>query len=171
MSTKTKHFDMFGVEYKTTQFPAIIALAVMENAEKIHPTENLRQTYAKEGDQWIALDSRYAINRLVVDKAFIIPPQLVLRAVLKAVNEFSFGFVNGWRGVKIPTRFTSGSATRESKHVDPLIAQLLQEEVANLRELEEYYSLEDAFKMFDVMVAKGVNAALAQEEATKMAKR
>lgn len=171
MSTRTKHFDLFGVEYKTTQFPAITALQIMENAATMHPIDNLRQTFVRSGKEWKPLDSREAVNELVVDKAFILPPRIVLQAVLKTVNEFSFGFVTGWRGVRIPTRFTSGTAPKESRYVDPLIAQLLQEEVANLRELEEYYSLEDAFKMFDVMVAKGVNAALAQEEATKNAKR
>jgi hypothetical protein len=171
MATKTKNFDLFGVEYKTTQFPAIPALVIMEKAAHIHPTDNLRHTYVRAKGEWHALDSRDVINECVVDKAFIVAPRLVLQAVLKIVNEFSFGFVSDWKGVKIPSRFTSGVAPRESKYVDPLIAQLLQEDVASMRELEEYYSLEDAFKMFDVMVAKGVNAALAQEAATKNAKR
>lgn len=171
MSTKTKTFDVFGVEYRTVQFPAIAALAVMENAERIHPTDNLRLTEVKHDGKWYALDSREAINKYVIDAAFILPPRLVLQAVLKIVNEFSFGFVNGWRGVKIPSKFISGVAPRESRHVDPLVAQLLQEDVASMRELEEYYSLEDAFKLFDVMVAKGVNAALAQEAAAKDSKR
>lgn len=167
MATKTKHFSMFGVDYKTTQFPAIAALAIMDNASAIHPIDNLRLTFVKESDEWRALDSREAINRLVVDRAFMLAPRLVLQGLLRMVNDFSFGFTSGWKGVKIPSRFTGGGKPRESSHVDPLIAQLLQEDVASLRELEEYYSLEDAFKMFDVMVAKGVNEALANEAAAK----
>jgi hypothetical protein len=167
MATKTKHFSMFGVDYKTTQFAAMPALEIMDQAATISPIESLRLTYAMEDGQWVMLDSRDAINRLVIDKAFILAPRLVLQGVLKMVHEFSFGFTGGWKGVKIPSRFTAGGKPKESSHIDPLAAQLIQEDVASLRELEEYYSLEDAFKMFDVMVAKGVNEALANEAATK----
>jgi hypothetical protein len=167
MTTLNKQFDLFGVTYRTTQFAAVTALDIMARAGSVHPTENLRLTEVKTKGGWVRLDTAEAINEWVIDVLFAIPPNLVLNGVLKVVNEFSFGFTAGWTGVKIPSRFKSDDPPRESKYVDPLIAQLLQEEAATLRELEEYYSLEDAFKMFDVMVAKGVNAALAQESAMK----
>lgn len=170
MATKTKTFSLFGVDYRTQQFPAIPALDIMANVANIHPIDNLRLTQVNVDGVWTPIDTREAINALVVDKAFVLPPRMVLQAVLKVVNEFSFGFTGTWKGVKIPKRFASGIEPKASSHVDPLISQLLQEEVASLRDLEEYYSLEDAFKMFDVMVAKGVNAALSHEAAMKSRK-
>lgn len=167
MATKTKEFEVFGVKYRTRQFAAVPALEIMSDAGAVHPVDNLRLTEVWDENSWHALDSREAVNKYVVDKASILPPRMVLIAVLKLVNEFSFGFVSTWRGVRIPKRFTSGGEVKSSTHVDPIISNLLQEDVASLRELEEYYSLEDAFTMFDVMVAKGVNEALAHEAAMK----
>jgi hypothetical protein len=171
MATKSKQFDLFGVTYRTKQFAAIPALELMADPAT-HPTVVLRQTEVfVRPDSWLTLDKRDVINRCVVDEMHQLPPRMVLEALLKVVGEYSFGFANGWRGVKIPERFISGGKPKESRYVDPLVSQLLQDDVASLRELEEYYSLEDAFKMFDVMVAKGVNAAVANEEAMKASKR
>lgn len=169
MAVKTKTFIIFGKEYKTVQFAAVPALEIMTNSHCMRPEEILRQTWAKDSDgHWTQLDSRELINRHVVDAIGAIPPRLVLQAILQFVNDFSFGFVAGWKGVKIPKRLIQGvSDPKESQHADPLVATLFSENVASLRELEEYYSLEDAFKMFDVLVAKGVNAALANEAAMK----
>jgi len=168
MAVKTKTFVIFGKEYKTVQYAAVPALEIMANGHGMRPEEILRQTWAKdEIGHWVQLDAREPINAHVVDPTGIMPPRMALQALLKVVNDFSFGFVNGWQGVKIPRRFTEGPAPRESQHADPVIATLFSENVASLRELEEYYSLEDAFKMFDVLVAKGVNAALANEAAMK----
>lgn len=175
MSAKTKEFSLFGVEYKTTQFTAVAALEVMERGEACHPVDNLRLTSAFDpvAKLWVPLTSHDAINTLVFDYFHALPPRMALKGLLKVVNEYSFGFATNWTGVKIPSRFTSGGDVRASNHVDPLISQLLQDEGAKvtLRELEEYYTLEDAFKMFDVMVAKGVNTALAHEAAAKDRKR
>jgi len=168
MATKTKNFSLFGVNYRTTQFTAVDALAIMDSPAT-HPIENLRLTQALDASEgWLSLDSKQAINRLVVDASMIVPPRIVLQKLLYEVNNFSFGFTNGWKGVKIPARFRSGvDSPKSSSHLDPMIAQLIQDGVAKLKELEEYYSLEDAFAMFDIMVAKGVNEALANEAASK----
>lgn len=70
------------------------------------------------------------------------------------VYDFSFGFLKTWKGVKVPRRFISDAKSVSTEYTDPLISQLIQEDYASLRELEEYYSLEDAFRMFDIMTAK-----------------
>lgn len=171
MATKTKFFDIFGVQYKTVQFAAIPALDIMANPGDVHPLENLRLTSVLTEDGWTLLDSPHIVNERVRDMGGLLAPRLVLAALLKIVNEHSFGFVSKWKGVKIPKRFTSGVEPESSSHVDPLIASVVQNGSASMRELEEYYSLEDAFKMFDIIVAKGVNEALAQEAAEKSRKR
>lgn len=167
MATKTKTFGLFGVEYRTTQFTAVRSLEIMK-AESTHPLEILSRTEVHDLEHgWLPLDSQHAVNTLVKDYTEALAPRMVLHALMRTVNEFSFGFTSHWRGVKIPTRFTSGTDPRNSSYTDPLIASLIQDGVASMRELEEYYSLEDAFKMFDVMVAKGVNAAIAHEQSMK----
>jgi hypothetical protein len=173
MASKTKKFDMFGVTYRTRQFPAVRALELV-NAETIDPLDMLSQTEVLVGDAWIALDDREPINQYVTDRIGIIPPRQVLGALMKIVGEHSCGAMNGWVGVKVPNRFTpsaQGMTTRRSAHVDPIIETLIAHEAATLRELEEYYSIEDALKMLDVIVAKGVNEALANEAAQKNARR
>ncbi len=172
MATKTKQFDMFGVTYRTRQFAAVRALE-LATGDDTGPLDVLERTEVLVGEDWIDLDSRERVNRYVRDRVGVLAPRIVLRELLRQVGEFSYGIVKGWKGVKVPNRFTAegqGIATRESAHVDPVIGALIGADMAKLRELEEYYSLEDALKMFDVMVAKGVNEALANEHAQKSKK-
>jgi hypothetical protein len=173
MATKTKSFEMFGVSYRSIQFSAVRALEMIA-AQNVSPLEALERTSVLVGEDWVELDSRERVNQYVRDRAELISPHLVLRGLLKTVGDHSCGIAKGWKGVKIPTRFTAdgqGLTTRRSAHVDPVVETILQHDAATLRELEEYYSLEDAFKMLDVIVAKGVNDALAQEAAAKNARR
>lgn len=169
MATKTKVFEVFGVAYRIRQFAAVRSLAIA-TAPDADPLEMLERTEVQVGEDWIALDSRAMVNRYVCDRVGLVPPKDTLKALLRVVGEHSCGVAKAWKGVKVPNRFTAegqGLVTRESAYVDPVIAGLLGADMATLRELEEYYSLEDAMKMFDVMVAKGVNEALANEHAHK----
>lgn len=169
--TNTKEFDIFGVRYKTTQWPAVAALSLIERSETVTPTEVLSRTSVEVGyNEWLRLDCRSNINDFVRDRIEKIPPRVVLTALTKIVNDYSFGFMAGWKGVKIPKRFLNGADSVSSDHVDPVISQLVADGVASYRELEEYYSLEDAFKMFDILMAKSLNAALANEELEKKVK-
>ncbi len=163
--TKTKYFDIFGIHYRTVQFPAIPCLAAL--GHDLPPDEALQRTEVKTEAGWVRLDNREAINAEVKDILGIMPPLLVLRGVMKVVHDFSFEFASQWRGQKIPSRFQSKGEVRSSTYTQPMIAQILTENMATLRELEEYYSLEDAFKMFDVIVVRSINSALATEAATR----
>jgi hypothetical protein len=168
MATKTKIFEAFGMTYRATQFAAVRALELATGNGT--PLEVLERTEVQVGEDWLALDSRERVNQYVRDLAGVVTPRIVLRGVLGLVGEHSWAVAKGWKGVRVPSRFTAegqGLQTRESAYVDPVIAALLGAQQATLRELEEYYSLEDAMKMFDVMVAKGVNEALANEHAQK----
>jgi len=169
MATKTKTFEMFGVTYRTRQFAAVRALELATDVDS-SPLAVLEFTDVLVGEDWVALDSRERVNQYVLDRADVLAPRIVLKALLKTVGDHSWSIARGWKGVRVPTRFTAdgqGVATRESAYVDPVIAALLGADMARLRELEEYYSLEDALKMFDVMVAKGVSEAFANEHAQK----
>jgi hypothetical protein len=168
---QTKTFEMFGMHYKTTQFAACEAFAMMGRLRDLHPCEILANTsiIIASGDRRLA--DADAIDHLVKDSMGHIPPRIVLNALMAIVSEYNFDFLGGWKPVRVPPRFMSDAKSVESSNADPIVAQLVQENVATLKELEEYYSLKDAFQMFDILMAKGVNAALSHEAATKKAAR
>ena len=172
MSKKKRQFSAFGVQYKTEQFSAIRGMALMALPNDIHPCDMLSETSVATADgSWAALDNEEVINRYVLDAAEVIAPRLVLNAIMSLVGDFNFKFMHGWKGVKVPPRFADGAATVKSHNVDPIASQLIQDGVATLKELEDYYSLEDAFKMFDTIMVKGVNSALSHEASVKKSKR
>ncbi len=167
---KDKVFDIFGVNYRTRQFTAVPALAMMAKDGDLDPCEMLEHTQVQVGGKWLKLSDPDNINQHVVDKADIVAPRMALNAVLSVVNDFNFGFLYEWKGVRVPPRLVDESQSVVSDHADPMVSHLVQGGAATLRELEEYYSLEDAFKMFDILTAKGVNQALSQEHAHRQAK-
>lgn len=166
MSIKTLQFDAFGVLYKTTQFSAVSAAEIM-SSDKIDPITIMQKTEAYRDGTWWALDSDERINYCVVDIAGALSPPYILKALMSIVNDFNFKFMEGWKGTRIPSRFREDCEVVENNNVDPMIAVLLADGVATLRELEEYYSLEDAFKMFDVLMTKSLNECLAMEAAKR----
>lgn len=167
MSRQTIKFEVFGRDYKTKQLSAQRAIELMRPGRENHPCELLEETSILVGDSWVQLNEESAINSHINDIIGVIAPRQVLQGVMSLVNEYNYGFIERWRGVKIPSRFIDGSQSASSANVDPLIAQIVSDKTATMRELEEYYSLEDAFKMFDIAVARGVNQALSSEAAAK----
>lgn len=161
-----KTFDAFGIVYRTEQHAAVQGMELL-GQENAHPVDLLSKTEVQVENVWIKLDNTDSINKHVFDKADALPPRVVLSGLMNVVYSFNFGFLKQWKGVKIPSRFQEESESIDSIHTDPLIAALIQEQAATLRELEEYYSLEDAFRIFDVIMAKAVNAAYAQDAAMR----
>ncbi|WGN90795.1 hypothetical protein [Burkholderia phage vB_BglM_WTB] len=166
----TKEFEMFGVKYETREFAAIPALAMLRNLETVHPTILLARTDVIVGNAKLPLSNPNTVNSYVLDRAGILSPRAVLDGLMGIVSNHSFGFLDLWRGVRIPGRFLSEVRSERTENADPMIAQLINEKVATLRELEEYYSLRDAFVMSDILVTSAVNAALQREAAEREAK-
>lgn len=163
-----RQFEAFGRKYRTTQFAADEAFSFLGQKEDPHPDVLLKLTEAfNETDSiWYSLGNTQNIDIFVTDTIGFIAPRLVLRAICGIVHDFNFLFMQTWKGIRIPVRFQEGSGVTSS-HADPLGASLIQTGAASLRELQEFYSLEDAFRMFDVMTAKSLTEALAYEDATK----
>lgn len=168
---KSSIFSAFGRRYKTTQFSAVRALEIMDNKSSIHPCEMLETTFAARGDAWVSLSEGRAINELVLDEAGIIPPRAALVGVVSLINQFNFEFLSNWKGARVPRRFIDGAQSVSSTNSDPLIAQLVGDGVASIKELEEFYSLKDAFMMFDIIMVRGINQALSQEAAMRDRKK
>lgn len=169
---KITKFEAFGIKYKTMQFSAMEGLALIEDDDAMHPCKLLANTQVWTEDAgWCDLSDQNVLNDNIKDLAGVLAPRIALNGITSLVHDFNFQFLNNWKGVKVPARFIDGAHSVSSKHIEPMAAQLIQDGAATLRELEEYYSLEDAFKMFDAIMMKGVNQALSQEAATKKNKK
>lgn len=165
MARKTTKFDMFGVTYRSKQFACVEGLQVMDSSREPGPLDMLSCTEVLVGSDWVALDSRDSINANVQDMAKIMPPVLVLKGLCSVVSDLNFEFLNTWKGIKVPSRFLSDRQATKTNYANPMVAQLTQSGQISLRDLEEYYSLQDAFVMFDIHMAKAVNEAQANEDA------
>lgn len=163
---KEKKFELFGIEYKTMQFSAVEGFDMVDCLPIIQPLEMLKYTSVVKYDgSEFPLNIQRNIDLHVKDGVGRIAPALVLRALMQIVQNHSFGFLREWKGTQIPNRFLSGAKTVSSEYVEPVIANLVTANLATMKELEEYYSLYDAFVMFDAMLVKTVNEAYAQEAA------
>lgn len=172
MSRQSFEFIAFGASYRSKSFSALQGLEIMDRQDEIHPCDMLSDTEVQdENGEWKSLGDRNVVNEHVRDCIGIVPPVFVLRGVMGVVYDMNFRFLEKWKGVKIPSRFVDGSATASSKHISPMIAQIISDGAATMRELEEYYSLHDAFKMFDIIMAKGLNEALSSEAANSKSRR
>jgi hypothetical protein len=171
MARQTREFTAFGIAYRTKQFDAVSGMRFVDTRGADHPCRMLATTEAWHDGAWHSLATPENINRYVYDGARCVSPLMVLRGIVSVIREFNFSFIGTWKGVRVPSRFLTDVDGVASQNVLPMISALIQQEAASLKELEEYYSLEDAFKMFDVMTSKGVNEALANERAMKKAER
>lgn len=171
MSKKTKMFDAFGLNYRTTQFSAVEGLAIMKQGAEVRPDIFLKDTYVVFPDAEFRLNTPENVDKYVMDVVANLTPRIVLTGIMGIISDFNFGFLSNWKPIHVPARFTSGVEAITSDFVDPLISSIVQAGTASLRDLEEYYSLEDAFAMMDIMTAKGVNEAMAHEAAQEEAKR
>lgn len=171
MSIKTKYFQLFGVDYKTTQFSAVSGLDILKRVGDLPPYELLSLTSAVFDGEEFSLSNPRNIGLYVVDIVAELAPMVVLDNLSQAIIDYNFGFLDDWKPLTVPRRFTADIDTVQSNRTDPLIAQLIQNGSATLRDLEEYYSVEDAFAMMDVITAKGINEAMAHEAAEREAKR
>ncbi len=171
MGLKVKSFVCVGGVYRTKLFPAVSGLELLYKFEDASPLEVLAHTEVCVEDEWYPLNTREAVNDFVVDPLGFTPPLFVLNELRAAVQDANFGFLAKWNGIKVPSRFQTQSKSVRSEYAAPLVSNLIQADKATLRELEEYYSVEDAFKLFDIVLVSTVNKAYAQEESEREAKR
>lgn len=165
MTCKIKEISLFGVRYRTCQFSAMEGMEKFDSNE-IHPCTLLSKTevQTKKG-KWKSLSNHEVVNKYVRDLLGVFTPLQVLGVLVELVRGENFGFLSSWKGVRVPTRFLSDSKQVNSEYTTPMLTTLINTNMATLKELEEYYSLEDAFRMFDMISMKNVNEALSNEAA------
>jgi hypothetical protein len=163
---KTKEFMLFGFAYRMTQLSAARAFDRLLSDEESEDILPLLATASIDG---VVLDNKKAINELVKDKMDIMQPRMVLNSLAQIINEFNFGFIGRRKEARIPSYLRSYAESESKNHSveSPILGLLIAESKATLRELEEYYSLEDAFRLYDIIFLNKLNQAEAQHAATK----
>ncbi len=168
---KIKQFELFGVIYESTQLSAVEGLSLIDYLSAVQPMDLLPHVCVVKYDGTkIRLSESKIIDKEVKDVLNFAPPKAILNALMEIVTEHNFGFLSGWKGVKIPSRFVSEGKSEQSQYVEPIIAQLVTSNIGSYKEFEEYYSLYDAFALFDALLTKTVNEAYASEAAAKESK-
>jgi hypothetical protein len=136
------------------------------------PVLLLKDTSIKVGQKkWVPLDNRVAINDYVKDVLGIMNGHEVIDSVLALITEYNFGFLSTWKPIHIPARLCApiGDKEKVTFEDDPVMAQLIANQIATMKELEEYYSLQDAFRMYDILISDNLNKALSAEASHKEA--
>ena len=67
MSKKTKMFDAFGLNYRTTQFSAVEGLAIMKQGAEVRPDIFLKDTYVVFPDAEFCLNTPENVDKYVID--------------------------------------------------------------------------------------------------------
>jgi hypothetical protein len=164
---KTKEFQIFGIDYKTTQFSAMQSLDIIKKPNNLDPIQLLSLTSVKIENDFILLSGKNEINSYVVDKINHLPGAIVLRGLIKYISDYSFSFISDFKMIKTPAKFASDAKHVFSPHIEPMIAQLIHNGYGTLEKFEQYYSLEDAYILFDALVAQGVSEAYSADYAIK----
>jgi hypothetical protein len=158
---KTEDFMLFGFQYQMTQLSAV---AAFERIVKEIPVIKLLPSVKIGG---VALDGAAVIDELVFDKIHVMQPRFVLSSLLTIVNEFNFGFMERRKEVRVPSYLRTEVSIPRHTVESPILAALIAEDKATLRELEEYYSLEDAFRLYDIIFNEKLNEAESQYAASR----
>jgi len=170
MSRKTVKFELAHKDFKTTQFSAFHSYEMIFG-EELSPEEVLKDTYMLLSDgNWARLDENSTISALIFHPERVESPLSTLTRLMEKVKEVSCVCMYKWESVKVPKRFISSASTVESPRGMPILSTLFTEKLATLHELQEFYSLDDALRMYDDFTVQNINKALQQEKATADAK-
>jgi hypothetical protein len=164
-------FNTFGVNYRTKEFAAAEAFGLIDHLDTLPPIEMLKYTDVMDEEKnWRPLNNPDVINQYVRDVCGIIRPHEVLHGLMVLIGDYNFAFLSKWRPVKIPARFVSDAEHVPLQGMHPIMSRLISEGMAKMNELQEYYSLEDAFSMYDIWANDGLNKALSSEASMKRAR-
>ncbi|MFA8389732.1 hypothetical protein ACEPUD_06340 [Burkholderia ubonensis] len=170
MARQTMEFESFGVRYRVRQMAAYDAFRFFMMEEQPDPVEVLQGAEVKADGCWVALDSAEPINAYVRDTKGILQPRTVLSGLISFVSDFNWGFLKDRKQEKVPKYLQSDSQVRGVEGVSPIMGTIMAAGKASLRELQEFYSLHDAFQIFDVLFFDQLNKAQASYDAAKAMK-
>lgn len=171
MARKLKEFEVFGMKFRTLQVGAVTAFEEVNRTARLDPMTVLPMIEVlDEHEHWVALDSKQRSNQYLRERTGFVPAHVVLESVLAAWSEVNIGFLRDWTPIKVPSYLRSEREPRQARGIDPILASIINAKQASLKDLEEYYTAEDAIRLFDVNMAAKLDEAQAQYEAHKEAK-
>jgi hypothetical protein len=172
MAILTKEFESFGVRYRIKQMSAAAATAVfLARDADPEPLEALVGVDALDPNSgWIILNSAANVDTYVRDNRNIVQPRLALNGLIAVAFDFNCGFLKDRRRIRVPSYLRSNAEMDDMGGEDPVLSTLVAEGKATLRELEEVYSLRDAFRIYDIFFRDRLEKAKAQHAAIAEAK-
>jgi hypothetical protein len=173
MAMKSKVFESFGVRYRIKQMSAAAAFAVFiapdADPKPLEALAGLEVFDAERG--WVELNDAGSLDAYVRDTVGAIKPRLVLSGLIKVAFDFNLGFLKDRRRIRVPSYLRADSdGPDDDSGEDPVLSALIADRQATLRELQEDYSLEDSFRIYDISFRDKLEKAKASYAAIKEAK-
>lgn len=147
-----------GIQFKFELIPAIAARKLL--AEMEGDLSLLRPHIAVEVDgKWVELGGDKLIEMYV-------PSWEALSLAEQQAYELNFGFLAAWQPHHVPDEMKATKyAVAESKNVDPSVSALVSNGMATYIELRDSLSLEEMFKLLDILTVKRINEYRSQKAA------
>lgn len=138
------------------KIPAIAAKELLDSSALLVNLNALRL--------WVEIDGLPLTDEVIVAK---VTDWEVLAKLEIECYEYNYGFLRTWKPQQIPAAMAATYFVAESNHVDAIVSALVSNELATYKELRDEYSLEEAFKLLDVLSVKRINEFRAQEAAKR----
>lgn len=146
----------FGLTFRIRAMPAVMA------KEQLDATDEERSVTGSadvlDDGVWISLENDDLINQYL-------PRWEALVWLDQQIMNYNFGFLGDWRPMRLPGSMVAGYNAVATRHVDGLFSSLVSGGMASYKELCEDYSLEDAFKLLEILTVEKINEHLANESA------
>lgn len=144
-----------GVTYTLRKIPVIPAKELLDSGGLEKGLAPLRI--------WIEVDGVPLTDEVILAK---VQDWEVLTVLELDVYEYNFGFLRNWKAVTVPGEMVATYRVAESQNVDSIVSALTANGLATYKELRDDYSLEEAFKLLDVLTVKRINEFRAHAEST-----
>lgn len=141
-------------EFIIKKIPAIAAKELLDGGSLTLNLNALRL--------WIEVNGLPLTDEVIVAK---VSDWEVLARLEIECYEYNYGFLRTWTPQQVPAAMAATYFVAESNHVDAIVSALVSNELATYKELRDEYSLEEAFKLLDVLSVKRINEFRAQEAA------
>lgn len=149
-----KFIEANGMKFRLRAMPAVEAKSLLD----IPPEERRVVQYAdiSVNGTWVPFENDATIDAHL-------PHWESLVWLESQVMEHNFGFLSEWEPTRLPAGMASSYNAVSPKYVDGLFVSLISGGMAKYGELCSEYSLEDAFRLLEVLTISKINEFLARE--------
>lgn len=152
----TKTYSIDDCEFRFTKIPAIAARELLSSMQT--DFEVLRPYIEiATNNGWVVLDNKHVIEKCIASWETLTAAELF-------AYDYNYGFLATWKPTPLPPKMEESSyRVAETKNVDAAVSALITNGMANYEQLRDSYSLEEAFKLLDVLTVKKINEFRAAE--------